>query len=163
MLFSVGRLDPADNGISVVGSRNASPGQLQVARDIATALIHRGITLAAGIDTAAHTAALAAGGRTVTVMGTGLGHTYPAANRQLRQHIESTGRAVSQFFPDQTGSRASFPMRNAVMSGYGRATIVVGASEKSGTRHQAKAAVGCSRGVSHPSGGHADQLGTRLR
>lgn len=151
VLFSVGALHPADNGVSVVGSRHASPGQLQAAQDIAIALVHHGLTvvsgLAAGIDAAAHTAALAAGGRTVAVMGTGLDHTYPAANRALRQRIESRGLVVSQFFPEQTGSRASFPMRNAVMSGYGRATIVVGATEKSGTRHQAKAAVGHSRGL----------------
>lgn len=151
LLFSRGALDPVDNGVSVVGSRNASAGQLQAAQDIATALVQQGLTvvsgLAAGIDAAAHTAALAAGGRTVAVMGTGLDHTYPAANRALRQRIESTGLVVSQFFPAQTGSRASFPMRNAVMSGYGRATIVVGATEKSGTRHQAKAAVGHSRGL----------------
>ena len=151
LLFSVGQLNPDDNGVSVVGSRDASPGQLQAAQDIATALVRRGLTvvsgLAAGIDTAAHSAALAAGGRTVAVMGTGLNHTYPAANRELRRKIEQTGLVVSQFLPEQTGSRASFPMRNAVMSGYGRATIVVGASEKSGTRHQAKAAVGHSRGL----------------
>ncbi|HZK32250.1 MAG TPA: DNA-processing protein DprA [Corynebacterium sp.] len=151
VLFSAGALNPADNGVSIVGSRHASPGQLQAAQDIATALVHHGLTvvsgLAAGIDAAAHTAALAAGGRTVAVMGTGLDHTYPATHRTLRQRIESTGLVISQFFPDQTGSRASFPMRNAVMSGYGRATIVVGATEKSGTRHQAKAAVGHSRGL----------------
>lgn len=151
VLFTVGKLNPADNAVSVVGSRTASPGQLQTARDIATALVHRGLTvvsgLATGVDTAAHTAALAAKGRTVAVMGTGLAHTYPAANRGLRERIEATGLALSQFFPHQTGSKASFPMRNAVMSGYGRATIVVGASEKSGTRHQAKAAVGHSRGL----------------
>lgn len=151
VLFSVGRLDPTDNGVSVVGSRNASPGQLQAAGEIATALVRRGLTvvsgLAAGIDAAAHTAALAAGGRTVAVMGTGLDHTYPVAHRKLRQSIEDTGLVFSQFLPEQTGSKASFPMRNAVMSGYGRATIVVGATEKSGTRHQAKAAVGHSRGL----------------
>ena len=151
VLFSMGTLVSADNGVSVVGSSNASPGQLHAAEEIATALVRRDLTvvsgLAAGIDAAAHTAALAAGGRTVAVMGTGLDHTYPAANRGLRQNIESTGLVASQFFPEQTGSRVSFPMRNAVMSGYGRATIVVGATEKSGTRHQAKAAVGHSRGL----------------
>lgn len=151
VLFSRGHLDPIDNGVSVVGSRNASPGQLQAAHEIATALAHRGLTvvsgLAAGIDASAHCAALAAGGRTVAVMGTGLDHTYPASHRALRTQIEDTGLVISQFFPQDTGSRASFPMRNAVMSGYGRATIVVGASEKSGTRHQAKAAVGHSRGL----------------
>ena len=151
VLFSIGSLDPADNGVSVVGSRNASSGQLQAAKEISTALVHRGLTvvsgLAAGIDAAAHTAALSASGRTVAVMGTGLSHTYPATHQRLRQNIEDTGLVVSQFFPEQTGSRASFPMRNAVMSGYGRVTIVVGANEKSGTRHQAKAAVGHSRGL----------------
>lgn len=151
VLFSVGDLQPADIGVSVVGSRNASSGQLQAAHDIATALAYRGLTvisgLAAGIDGAAHSAALAAGGRTVAVMGTGLDHTYPITHRQLRTEIERTGLVISQFFPHDTGSRSSFPMRNAVMSGYGRATIVVGASEKSGTRYQAKAAVGHSRGL----------------
>lgn len=151
VLFSQGQLDPTDNGVSVVGSRHASPGQLQAATDIATELSHQGLTvvsgLAAGVDAAAHTAALTARGRTVAVMGTGLEHTYPAAHTGLRRRIEDTGLVVSQFFPEQAGSRASFPMRNAVMSGYGRATIVVGASEKSGTRHQAKAAVGHSRGL----------------
>ncbi|NWO17045.1 MAG: DNA-processing protein DprA [Corynebacterium sp.] len=151
VLFSVGDLDSTDNGISVVGSRNASPGHMQAASEIATELVRRGLTvvsgLAAGVDAAAHAAALSAGGRTVAVMGTGLDHTYPAAHRGLRQSIESTGLVVSQFLPEQTGSKASFPMRNAVMSGYGRATIVVGATEKSGTRHQAKAAVGHSRGL----------------
>lgn len=151
VLFSLGCLDPEDIGVSVVGSREAPPRQIQAAREIATALVQEGITvvsgLAAGVDTAAHTAALEAGGRTVAVMGTGLDHTYPSSNCALRRQIESTGLVVSQFFPDQRGSRASFPMRNAVMSGYGRATIVVGATEKSGTRHQAKAAVGHSRGL----------------
>lgn len=151
LLFSQGHLHPTDNGVSVVGSRNASVGQLKAAEQIATELVRRNLTvvsgLAAGIDTAAHTAALAAGGRTVAVMGTGLDHTYPAGNQELRDHIAHTGLVISQFFPEQAGSRASFPMRNAVMSGYGRATIVVGASEKSGTRHQGKAAVGHSRGL----------------
>lgn len=151
VLFSLGELNPVDNGVSVVGSRHASPSQLHAAEEISTALVRRGLTvvsgMAAGMDTAAHTAALAAGGRTVAVMGTGLDHTYPAENRELRRQIEATGLVVSQFFPEQTGSKASFPMRNAVMSGYGRATIVVGATEKSGTRHQAKAAVEHSRGL----------------
>lgn len=151
VLFSIGDLHPADTGVSVVGSRDASPGQLQAAHDIAVALSSRGLTvvsgLAAGVDGAAHAAAVATGGRTVAVMGTGLDHTYPATHRQLRTQIEHTGLVVSQFFPHEAGSRASFPMRNAVMSGYGRATIVVGASEHSGTRHQARAAVGHSRGL----------------
>lgn len=151
VLFSVGDVRPADTGVSVVGSRVASPVQLQAARDIAMILASRGMSvvsgLAAGVDGAAHAAAVEAGGRTVAVMGTGLDHTYPATHGQLRTQIERTGLVVSQFLPHEAGSRASFSMRNAVMSGYGRVSIVVGASEYSGTRHQARAAVGHSRGL----------------
>ncbi|MCS4492585.1 DNA-protecting protein DprA [Corynebacterium sp. ES2715-CONJ3] len=151
VLFRVGQTIPDEKGVSVVGSRNATPGQLQAATDIASALAEAGLTvvsgLAVGVDTAAHKAALEAGGRTVAVMGVGLDHTYPSTNQLLRRRIEVTGEVISQFFPDSKGSRASFPMRNAVMSGYSRTTIVVGATEKSGTRHQAKAAVGHSRGL----------------
>ena len=104
--------------------------------------------LAAGIDSAAHTSALEAGGRTVAVMGTGLERTYPAQNAELRQRIVGDGGLViTQFEPGATVTRASFPMRNAVMSGYGITTFVVVASEHSGTRTQARNAVKHGRGV----------------
>lgn len=152
LLFYEGNLDPADHGVSVVGSRNAGQKALTAAGDIARSLAAHRITvisgLAEGIDTAAHTAALDVHARTVAVMGTGLQHTYPAQNRPLREQIvASGGLIISQFTPEKRGSRSSFPMRNSVMSGYGLATVVVAAQEKSGTRHQALAAVKHGRGL----------------
>jgi DNA processing protein len=152
LVFSEGLIVPEETGVSVVGSRNATPAELEAARETAGALVSRGLPvisgLAAGIDAAAHAGAMDAGGRTVAVMGTGLDHTYPAENRALRSRIVDTGGLVlSSFLPEARGSKQSFPMRNAVMSGYGVATIVIAAGEKSGTRHQAHAAVRHGRGV----------------
>lgn len=151
LLFTQGHLVPDDNGVSVVGSRTPTGPERRAAGDVATGLVEAGLTvvsgLASGIDTAAHEAALVAGGRTVAIMGTGLDHTYPAENRKLRQRIEASGMVASQFFPDTTGSQKTFPMRNVTMSGYGRATIVIAAGEHSGTRHQARAAISHSRGL----------------
>lgn len=152
LLYHQGTLTPDDQGVSVVGSRDADDDALNVATYVSTALVQTGLTvvsgLAAGIDTAAHTAALDANGRTVAVMGTGLERTYPAANKNLRERIITNGGLVmTQFEPDAAVTRASFPMRNAVMSGYGITTFVVTATEHSGTRTQAANAVKHGRGV----------------
>jgi DNA processing protein len=151
IIFHRGSLHADDNGMSVVGSRQASTRGLDIAGAIATALVDRGITvvsgLAAGIDTAAHTAALKAGGRTVAVIGTGITRAYPAQNRKLQERIAADGLVLSQFWPDSPPTKHSFPMRNAVMSGYGRATIVVEAGEHSGARIQARQAVAHGRPV----------------
>ena len=151
LLFSQGKLMSDDNGVSIVGTRTPTEPERQAAADVATGLVEAGLTvvsgMASGIDTTAHEAALAAGGRTVAIMGTGLDHTYPAENRGLRRRIEATGLVASQFFADMPGSQKTFPMRNVTMSGYGRATIVIAAGEHSGTRHQARAAISHSRGL----------------
>jgi len=152
LLYYQGDLTPDDQGVCVVGSRDADDDALQVARYVSTALVRAGLTvvsgLAAGIDAAAHAAALKASGRTVAVMGTGLERTYPRANARLRADIvESGGLVMTQFEPGATVRRASFPMRNAVMSGYGVTTFVVTAGEHSGTRTQATRAVEHGRGV----------------
>ncbi|WP_172121334.1 DNA-processing protein DprA, partial [Actinomyces faecalis] len=152
LLYYQGALLPDDDGVCVVGSRQAGPASLQAASDVARLLVDRGLTviagLAAGIDTAAHQGALDAGGRTVAVMGTGLDHTYPADNTALRASIAASGGLVlTQFEPGAKTTRASFPMRNAVMSGYGLTTFVVAAGEHSGTRTQARYAVRHGRGV----------------
>jgi DNA processing protein len=103
--------------------------------------------LAAGIDTAAHRAALDSGGRTVAVIGTGINKTYPAANRDLHGEIAQRGLLLSQFWPDAPAHKHTFLMRNATMSGYGQATIVVEAGEQSGARAQARMAIGHGRPV----------------
>lgn len=147
-----GTLSPSDErAVAVVGSRDASPRGLHIAREIAAALTGRGMTvlsgLAAGIDSAAHRAALDAGGRTVAVVGTGLRHCYPAVNRDLQAEIGDRGAVISQFWPDAGPAKHHSPMRNAVMSGCGIATVVVEAGEHSGTRVQARLALEHGRHV----------------
>ncbi|HEY1568569.1 MAG TPA: DNA-processing protein DprA, partial [Solirubrobacteraceae bacterium] len=100
-----------------------------------------------GIDTAAHEAALAAGGRTVAVIGTGLHHSYPPENEALQRRIGAEGAVVSQFWPDAAPSRTSFPRRNGVMSGLALGTVVVEASFRSGARLQARLALAHGRPV----------------
>lgn len=148
-LFGRGHLLPRgtrERGVSIVGSRNASDAAIECATDIANHLVHAQISiisgLAAGIDYAAHTAALEARGRTVGIIGTGIDRYYPRTSASVQRRMESgEGAVLSQFWPGASPSKISFPMRNAVMSAYSRATVIVEATEKSGTRHQAFRAV----------------------
>ena len=103
--------------------------------------------LAEGIDTAAHTAAIAAGGRTVAVIGTGLRRAYQSVNAGLQDRIAREHLVLSQFWPDAGPTKTSFPMRNAVMSGYAAATVVIEAAWKSGARMQARLALEHGRPV----------------
>ncbi|MFP7706327.1 DNA-processing protein DprA [Trueperella sp. LYQ141] len=149
VIFTRGTRVPYDHGLCVVGSRNAGPRAINAARDLARIIVDKGWTvvsgLAKGVDTAAHREALECGGRTVAVIGNGIDLYYPAQNRALQETIENRGLVVSQFWPGSSPTRYSFPMRNAVMSAYGSATIIVEASESSGTRHQARQAAAHSR------------------
>lgn len=150
-LFARGCRVDNDTAVSVVGSRTASPRGLQMASSISDALVSMGVTvvagLAAGIDTAAHETALERGGRTVAVIGAGINQYYPASNRKLQDRIAEEGLLLSQFWPDAPPQQHNFPMRNAVMSGYGVATVVVEAGEHSGARIQARMAVQHGRPV----------------
>ncbi len=138
-------------GIAVVGTRNASERGLRQAFEIGSALASCGITvvsgLAAGIDTSAHRGAMSVGGRTVAVIGTGLHNYFPAENRDLQLDIAKKGAVISQFLPDIEPTKSSFPMRNAIMSGYSGATLVVEASSTSGAKMQARLALGHGRPV----------------
>jgi DNA processing protein len=151
ILFSRGSLIRDDPAVSVVGSRQASRRGLAVAADIARELGSLGVTvvagLARGIDTAAHRAALDAGGRTVAVIATGIDRVYPAENHGLQEEIAARGLLLSQFWPEAPPQRHAFLMRNATMSGYGLATVVVEAGEQSGSRVQARLAVEHGRPV----------------
>lgn len=143
-MFYEGLLREPDDGMAVVGSRSASRWGLNLAAETARHLVAQGMTvvagLAEGIDTSAHRAALDVGGRSVAVIGTGITKTYPASNRALQQELGHRGLVLSQFYPDAAPTRQSFPMRNATMSGYSLATIVIEAGEHSGTRIQARLA-----------------------
>lgn len=144
LLFYEGDLRPEDMGMSVVGSRGASLDGQRLAGQVAHFLVDEGLTvisgLASGIDAAAHRAALVAGGRTVAFIGTGITREYPTVNARLQHEIAERGLVLSQFLPDAPPTKQSFPMRNASMSGYGLATIVIEAGEHSGTRNQARKA-----------------------
>jgi DNA processing protein len=150
LIFVAGRLKPRDErGVAVIGSREPTRPGLGTAKAMAEHLAQTGYTvlsgLASGIDTAAHTAALKRGGRTVAVIGTGLSRCYPRANVILQRRIAAECAVVSQFLPDTPPTRETFPMRNAVMSGLSLATVIIEASATSGTRIQARQALAQGR------------------
>jgi DNA processing protein len=152
VLFLRGTPDERDaTSIAVVGTRKPTPRGIDQARQLAAGLAAHGIPvisgLAAGIDTTAHTAALTAGGRTVAVIGTGIDRAYPPQNAALQDEIAAKGLVISQFLPGSPPTKASFPMRNAVMSGYALATVVVEAGDHSGSRIQARLALQHGRHV----------------
>lgn len=138
--------------IAIVGTRNASVAGRRRADRMARALVKHDFAifsgLAAGIDTAAHAAAIDDGGLTVAVMGTGMYRRFPAQNAALADRIVETGGAlVSQFFPNQPPTSWTFPNRNVVMSGLTMATVVIEASETSGAKMQARVALQHGRTV----------------
>jgi DNA processing protein len=152
VLFMRGTADERDaTSVAVVGTRQPTPRGIDQACQLATGLAASGIPvisgLAAGIDTAAHTAALEAAGRTVAVIGTGIDRVYPPQNAGLQEEVAAKGLVISQFLPGSPPTKASFPMRNAVMSGYALATVVIEAAHRSGARIQARLALQHGRHV----------------
>ena len=131
--------------MAVVGTRQPSPGGLGKAGDLSRLLVRQGVVvvsgLARGIDSAAHSATLAAGGRTIAVIGTGITKTYPAENKELTERIVEHGVVVSQFWPSSPPARGTFPRRNVVMSGIAQGTAVIEASSTSGAKMQARLAL----------------------
>jgi DNA processing protein len=152
VLFVAGRLDDRDSdGVAVVGTRRPTVRGAQMT----TAIVHR-LTdsgypiisgLAAGIDAIAHQTALDRGGRTIGVIGTGHDHSYPRQNAPLQQRLACEGAVISQFWPESRPSRRTFPLRNTLIAGMVKASVIVEASPVSGTRILAHAAVGLQRAV----------------
>jgi DNA processing protein len=135
--------------VSIVGARKASPEGLRRARKLAAELVREGVIvvsgLAEGIDTAAHEAAIAAGGRTIAVLGTSLDRTYPAKNRELQRRIMDEHLAISPYAPGSAIYPSNFPYRNRVMALISDATVIVEAGETSGTLHQGWEAIRLGR------------------
>lgn len=137
VLYIKGALLPEDDwAIALVGTRHASVYGKEAARHLATDLAQRGVTvvsgLAAGIDAAAHQAALDAGGRTLAVLGSGVDVIYPPQNRRLAEQIETQGALISEYPLGKPPDRSNFPPRNRVISGLSLGTVVVEAGLRSG-------------------------------
>lgn len=157
VLYYQGNLDLLSSHkiISIVGARKATKEGLRRTRKLALMLVEKGYIimsgLAEGIDTAAHNAALEAKGRTIGVIGTPLNEYYPKSNYDLQKLISSKHLLVSQvpFYlhsvKNWRENRTFFPERNITMSALSSATIIVEASETSGTLYQARAATNQKR------------------
>jgi DNA processing protein len=138
--------------VAVVGSRNASVGGRDNARLFADVLCRAGIAvtsgLAAGIDAAAHEAALAvSGGITVAVLGTGPDVAYPRQHARLRDHVATTGAVVSEHPPGTPPRAMHFPGRNRIIAGLSLGTVVVEAALRSGALITARLAGEAGREV----------------
>lgn len=156
LLYFQGWWDLANSrSVAVVGTRHPSSEGLQRTRQLVRELVKDNFTivsgLAAGIDTAAHKAAIAEKGRTIAVLGTPLSRTYPAENKDLQRQIARDFLVISQVpvrrYQRQTpkANRFFFPERNVTMSALTEATIIVEAGETSGTLIQARAALAQGR------------------
>lgn len=138
--------------IAIVGTRHATSYGKEVAFKIAETLARYGITvvsgLALGIDTAAHEGALAGGGATWAVLGSGLENIYPKSNLKLAEKILSEGGAlISEYPPDFEARIFSFPERNRIVAGLAQLTVVIEAPEKSGALITARLALEAGREV----------------
>lgn len=126
--------------VSIVGSRKASPEGLRRASKLAGLLVGRGIVivsgLAEGIDTAAHTAAINRGGRTIAVLGTPLEQVFPRQNAALQDQIMRDHLVISQFAVGQPVQRKNFPLRNRTMALISDATVIIEAGNTSGSLSQ---------------------------
>ncbi|MGQ9708758.1 MAG: DNA-processing protein DprA, partial [bacterium] len=137
VLFILGEIKESDGmAVAVVGTRRPSHYGAQMAEMLGRELGTAGITvvsgLARGVDTIAHKGALAAGGRTIAVLGCGIDVYYPPENRQLMEAIVRQGAVVSEFPLGMEPLAMNFPKRNRVISALSRVVVAVEAGERSG-------------------------------
>ena len=152
VMFAQGQLALlAQPCLAIVGSRSPTPTGADNARAFAAHLSAQGWTvvsgLALGIDGAAHDGALSGPGSTIAVVGTGLDRVYPAAHRSLAHRIAAQGLLLSEFPLGTPPLRAHFPMRNRVIAGLARGTLVVEAALQSGSLITARLAAEAGREV----------------
>lgn len=136
LLYVRGSLLPIDNqGIAIIGTRFATPYGMDTAASFSQQLARSNVTvisgLARGIDTSAHQGALQ-GGRTIAVIGSGLGVLYPPENRLLAETIVEQGAVISEYSMLTPPNKLTFPQRNRIVSGMSRGVLLIEAPEKSG-------------------------------
>lgn len=137
VLYVKGELTAKDkNAVAMVGSRQTTHYGIEAARKLAYQLAYVGVTVvsggARGIDTASHQGALAAKGRTICVLGTGINLVFPPENKELFERIVANGALVTQFPFNRNGDRQSFAIRNRIIAGMTLGTVVVEADLHSG-------------------------------
>jgi DNA processing protein len=151
VLYVYGRLQPSGCHIAVVGSRMATAYGKAATRRLCEQLVQHGMVItsgmARGIDTCAHEGALAAGGETVAVLGSGLMRIYPPENRTLFDRIAESGAVVTEFGLNAGPEAAHFPQRNRIISGMSLGTLVVEAAQRSGSLITARLAAEQGREV----------------
>ena len=137
--------------LAIVGTRRPTWYGTQMAEGLAADLAQRGIGivsgLARGIDAAAHRGCLSTGGRTIAVLGCGIDVVYPREHRQLTRKILENGLLLSEFPPGTSPSPQNFPVRNRVISGLALGTLIIEASEYSGSLITARLAMEQNREI----------------
>jgi DNA processing protein len=153
VLYVCGALEERDHhAIGIIGARRTTHYGTEAAKKLSYQLAYAGLTvisgLARGIDTAAHQGALAAKGRTIAVIGSGLAKLYPPENAALAEKIRSgNGAIVSEFSIEIEPDRQTFPMRNRIISGWSHGILVVEAGLNSGALITAAQALEQGRSV----------------
>lgn len=137
--------------VAIVGTRHGTAYGLKQANHLAFLLAKAGVTvvsgLARGIDAAAHEGAIDGGGRTIAVLGSGLGQMYPSEHEGLAKAIAADGAVISEFAPDAKPHAGSFPQRNRLIAGLSLATLVIEAPDRSGALITARLAMEQNREV----------------
>ena len=152
VLFVQGTLQPNDAlAIAIVGSRHGTHYGVTQAERLAGSLARAGMTiisgLARGIDAAAHRGALAAGGRTLAVLGSGVLNIYPPEHDELAAQVRASGALLSEAPPQASPHSGAFPHRNRIISGLSLGVLVVEASARSGALITARHAMEQGREV----------------
>ncbi|HSM14983.1 MAG TPA: DNA-processing protein DprA, partial [Thermoanaerobaculia bacterium] len=161
-VWTAGELDEAP-AVALVGARRASPYGLEIARWLARGAAEAGATVvsgfAVGIDAAAHRGALdAPRGRTVAVLGCGLGVDYPRGHRELGERIRRQGALLTEFAPRRSPRGWQFPVRNRLIAALARAVVVVEGAPRSGSLITARLALDLGRELLAVPGRLTDEL-----
>jgi DNA processing protein len=152
VLYARGQLSALESPcVAIVGTRRPTLYGLQMAQGLASDLGTRGISIASGlargIDAAAHRGCLDGNGKTIAVLGCGIDVVYPREHRQLAKKVLENGLLLSEFIPGTSPAPQNFPVRNRIISGLALGTLIVEASEYSGSLITARLAMEQNREV----------------